>query len=194
MPRRRRQREIQRSNEKSCRGLQLGCVARLRGCVQRLKSNVRRWTFAAKCSTFIVSNPLTAVSTRTRIVTNRVCWQNVWITRSCYLLAERPFCSRFINFSLSSSFGLHLTRLGCNECHRSPGYTTPAAYDVGVHDKLGNTHFNPPSLRGISQRERYSHDNRARTLREVFTRFKHGYYDRTSPTWLSDLLTFLNSL
>ncbi len=84
---------------------------------------------------------------------------------------------------------------GCAECHRPPAYTTPDLYDVGLRDSQGLREFNPPSLRGVSQRYGLFHDNRAKGLREVFTRFGHGLEDRPlAPQELEALLAFLRSL
>lgn len=86
------------------------------------------------------------------------------------------------------------TRTGCTACHAPPAYTSPEAYDVGLHDKQGQTRFNPPSLRGVSQRDRLFHDNRARDLREVFDRFRHGLKTPLPARERDDLLRFLESL
>jgi YVTN family beta-propeller protein len=43
------------------------------------------------------------------------------------------------------------TDLGCVGCHKPPLYTTARTYDVGLRDEAGETKFNPPSLRGVSQ-------------------------------------------
>ena len=84
---------------------------------------------------------------------------------------------------------------GCVECHRPPEYTTPDLYDVGLHDSQGLREFNPPSLRGVSQRYRLFHDNRAGGLREVFVRYGHGLEGKPlSPEELEALLAFLRSL
>jgi YVTN family beta-propeller protein len=85
-------------------------------------------------------------------------------------------------------------RQKCATCHAPPAYTTPRTYDVGVHDELGQTHFNPPSLRGVSQAGPYFHDNRARTLEEVFTRHRHQLSGKLSEQEVRDLLHFLGSL
>jgi YVTN family beta-propeller protein len=82
----------------------------------------------------------------------------------------------------------------CATCHTPPSYTTPKAYDVGLHDELGGTHFNPPSLRGVSQGGPYFHDNRAVTLEEVFTRYRHQLAGKLSEEDVRDLLHFLGSL
>jgi YVTN family beta-propeller protein len=82
----------------------------------------------------------------------------------------------------------------CDRCHTPPEYTSKATYDVGLKDEVGNTHFNPPSLRGVSQGGRYFHDNRAATLAEVFTRYRHQLPDELSRQQLVDLLAFLGTL
>jgi cytochrome c peroxidase len=82
----------------------------------------------------------------------------------------------------------------CATCHAPPAYTSAKTYDVGIHDELGGKLFNPPSLRGVSQGGPYFHDNRARTLDEVFTRYRHQLAEKLTPEEMSDLLHFLNSL
>jgi YVTN family beta-propeller protein len=82
----------------------------------------------------------------------------------------------------------------CNTCHAPPTYTSPRTYDVGLRDEAGTTHFNPPALRGISQAGPYFHDGRARTLEEVFTRYRHRLADTLPQRDLADLLYFLRSL
>jgi cytochrome c peroxidase len=82
----------------------------------------------------------------------------------------------------------------CAKCHAPPSYTSPGTYDVGLRDEAGETHFNPPSLRGVSQGGPYFHDGRAATLEEVFTRHRHRLADALSDDELRDLLHFLRSL
>jgi YVTN family beta-propeller protein len=82
----------------------------------------------------------------------------------------------------------------CATCHTPPTYTSPKAYDVGLRDELGGSHFNPPSLRGVSQGGPYFHDNRARTLEEVFTRYRHQLTGPLSEQEVRDLVHFLGSL
>lgn len=83
---------------------------------------------------------------------------------------------------------------GCTSCHAPPHFTSARTYDVGIHDKSGQTKFNPPSLRGVIHRGPFFHDNRAASLRDVFTRFHHGDTDDISPADLDDLLKFLAGL
>jgi cytochrome c peroxidase len=84
---------------------------------------------------------------------------------------------------------------GCVHCHIPPlTYTSHEAYDVGFADERGLRKFNPPSLRGVGQGYHFLHDNRATTLEEVFTRFRHKVGEGLSPSELADLLRFLRSL
>lgn len=85
-------------------------------------------------------------------------------------------------------------RQKCGTCHTPPTYTFPKTYDVGLRDEAGEKNFNPPSLRGLSQAGPYFHDNRALTLPEVFTRYRHEMDRTISPKEIDDLLHFLNSL
>src|SRR5581483_632524 len=82
----------------------------------------------------------------------------------------------------------------CATCHAPPIYTSAKTFDVGIHDELGGKHFNPPSLRGVSQGGPYFHDNRAASLEEVFGRYRHQLSGALSSQELRDLLHFLGSL
>ncbi|MGD9854151.1 MAG: cytochrome c peroxidase [Planctomycetaceae bacterium] len=85
--------------------------------------------------------------------------------------------------------------LGCKHCHVPPvTYTIDTTFDVGVHDEAGLTKFNPPSLRGLSQRRRFLHDGRAASLEAVFTEHAHQLERALSPDELEPLLAFLQSL
>jgi len=83
---------------------------------------------------------------------------------------------------------------GCARCHTPPAYTSSKTYEVGLHDEVGNTHFNPPSLRGVSQGGPYFHDNRAITLEDVFTKYRHQLKGELSKSQQQDLVSFLRSL
>jgi YVTN family beta-propeller protein len=82
----------------------------------------------------------------------------------------------------------------CDRCHTPPEYTSKGSYDVGLRDEVGNTRFNPPSLRGVSQGGPYFHDNRVATLEEVFTRHRHQLTGELSQEELAGLLAFVGSL
>jgi hypothetical protein len=86
------------------------------------------------------------------------------------------------------------SELDCSLCHRPPKFTSPDVYDVGIHDEKGNSKFNPPSLIGLGQRDRFFHDLRAVTLEEVFLSHRHQLTRELSETELSELVAFLRSL
>jgi cytochrome c peroxidase len=85
-------------------------------------------------------------------------------------------------------------RRNCAECHAGETFTTPAAYDVGLVDKVGNRAFNPPSLRGLSHRGPYFHDASAGSLSEVFTKHGHPGSAEYPAEEVSDLVAYLRSL
>jgi cytochrome c peroxidase len=82
----------------------------------------------------------------------------------------------------------------CAKCHAPPEYTSPGRTDVGLSDEVGNRKFNPPSLRGVGEREPFLHDGRARTLEEVFDRYKHPRNTEWTPRDVTDLVAFLKTL
>jgi cytochrome c peroxidase len=95
----------------------------------------------------------------------------------------------------SATRGASLFRsLRCDSCHAPPSYTSPQVFDVGLHDKQGNKQFNPPSLRGVSQRGPFFHDNRAESLEAAFRDVGHQLDREISDSELRDLVAFLNSL
>ncbi len=83
---------------------------------------------------------------------------------------------------------------GCANCHAPPSYASQENFDVGLKDESGATRFNPPSLRGVSQRTAYFHDNRAATLSAVFREHQHPGESRYADDELRDFLAFLESL
>ncbi len=87
-------------------------------------------------------------------------------------------------------------REGCNECHKRPNYTSTKTFNVGLVDKAGNSEFNPPSLRGLSQRNSFLHDNSANSVEDLLFNQKHP--DPSGPDIHKNdraaLLHFLNSL
>jgi YVTN family beta-propeller protein len=82
----------------------------------------------------------------------------------------------------------------CGRCHAPPSYTTPQSHDVGLSDSQGNRRFNPPSLRGLSHRGPYFHDNSAASLEDVFQVHGHQLESELTGEELTSLLTFLQSL
>jgi cytochrome c peroxidase len=84
---------------------------------------------------------------------------------------------------------------GCARCHIPPlTYSSHGTHDVGFADERGLRKFNPPSLRGVGQGDRFLHDNRAANLEEVFTKFRHKVGSDIAAENLADLLRFLRSL
>jgi YVTN family beta-propeller protein len=87
-------------------------------------------------------------------------------------------------------------RFDCGRCHAPPVYTTAQVYDVGLEDEVGQVEFNPPSLRGVSQRAAWLHDNRAQRLSDVFTTYGHPHestFDLSADD-IDALVQFLNTL
>lgn len=82
----------------------------------------------------------------------------------------------------------------CAVCHPAPTFTTPKTYDVGLRDEAGETQFNPPSLRGLSQAGPFFHDGRAASAAEALVRFRHRLPDELSAEELQNLLRYLESL
>ncbi|RLS53083.1 MAG: hypothetical protein DWH91_15210 [Planctomycetota bacterium] len=57
---------------------------------------------------------------------------------------------------------------GCAQCHIPPlTYSSDVAFDVGHLDEAGHRTFNPPFLKGVSQRFHFFHDGSAHSLHEV---------------------------
>ena len=85
-------------------------------------------------------------------------------------------------------------RQGCMDCHAQPRFTTARTVEIGVEDESGRTQLNPPSLIGLSQRNRFFHDNRVEKLPEVFEQPGHQIKGNLSDDQMSALLAFLRSL
>ena len=86
-------------------------------------------------------------------------------------------------------------RVGCSECHSEDRYTSFGVYDVGIKDENEKGLFNPPSLRGLSQRgPMLFHDNRANGIRGVLVDEKHQLTEELSDRDLENLIQFLESL
>lgn len=84
--------------------------------------------------------------------------------------------------------------LDCQQCHAPPVFTTPKIYDVGLSDEMGNRQFNPPSLRGVGRRHALFHDGRAKSLNDVFVKYKHQLDRELSAVELNMLIEFLRSI
>jgi YVTN family beta-propeller protein len=58
----------------------------------------------------------------------------------------------------------------CSSCHSGPEFTDGKIHEVGLEDPRDVYRgFNPPSLRGVYDKDPYLHDGRAKTLRDVLT-------------------------
>lgn len=84
---------------------------------------------------------------------------------------------------------------GCSSCHNGfTSYTTDGIFDVGLRDEHGNAEFNPPSLSGVSQRDRFFHDGRAGSIEDVLIRFEHPARKSVSDRERQIIIEFLRSL
>ncbi len=83
---------------------------------------------------------------------------------------------------------------GCIQCHGGSAWTSSEIWDVGIHDEMGESRFNPPSLSGVSQRAPYFHDGRAGTLRDVLQSGHHNSETPLTDEQTSLLEVLLNSL
>lgn len=82
----------------------------------------------------------------------------------------------------------------CNRCHVPPTFTSPHVYDVELADEVGNRRFNPPSLRGVSQRAAFFHDGRATSLVDVFRVHHHPSNAQLAEAELTDLIAYLQTI
>lgn len=84
---------------------------------------------------------------------------------------------------------------GCSTCHNGfTSYTTDDTFDVGLSDANGQSQFNPPSLSGVSQRDRFFHDGRAASIEDVLTRFNHPAGNKLSDSDRRIIIGFLRAL
>lgn len=84
---------------------------------------------------------------------------------------------------------------GCSKCHNGfTSYTTDDTFDVGLSDAHGESRFNPPSLSGISQRDRFLHDGRARSIEDVLIRIEHPLQQSLPESDRKTLIEFLLAL
>ena len=86
------------------------------------------------------------------------------------------------------------TRLGCVQCHAGPNFTSAGTFDVGLGDEENRRLFNPPSLRGVGQRDRLFHDGRAAGLEDAIGRVRHKLEKPLSIEESTALLAYLRSL
>ncbi|MBX6314921.1 MAG: beta-propeller fold lactonase family protein [Isosphaeraceae bacterium] len=90
-------------------------------------------------------------------------------------------------------------KAACHTCHGGPEFTDGKIHDVGL-DEPGSVYhgFNPPSLRGVYDKDPYLHDGRARTLRDALTDAHDPEVvtglGRLTEEELEDLIAYLKSL
>jgi cytochrome c peroxidase len=82
----------------------------------------------------------------------------------------------------------------CAQCHAPPHFTVARVEDVHLPDEMGKRLFNPPTLRGISQRDAFFHDGRARALEQVFLKHQHPAERAWTNSDVADLVAYLRSL
>lgn len=85
-------------------------------------------------------------------------------------------------------------KLGCRECHSGATFTSDKIVRIGVTDGRKSLPLNPPSLVGVSQRNKLFHDNRVGSLEGVFDQPGHQKPLELPPKQMSALLAFLRSL
>jgi cytochrome c peroxidase len=83
---------------------------------------------------------------------------------------------------------------GCQNCHSGTALTSDGRYNVGLRDETGETQFNPPSLRGVSQRPPFFHDGRAATLTDVLKSSHHDTEHPLTDEQVERLLILLKTL
>jgi cytochrome c peroxidase len=86
------------------------------------------------------------------------------------------------------------TQRECAQCHAPPHFTVARVEDVRLPDEMGKRLFNPPTLRGISQRDAFFHDGRALSLKDVFWKHNHPADHVWSVEEVRDLVAYLRSL
>jgi YVTN family beta-propeller protein len=85
-------------------------------------------------------------------------------------------------------------RLECAQCHAPPNFTVSRTEDVQLLDEVQQRRFNPPSLLGISQRDAFLHDARAKSLPDVFLKHRHPHEREWQSDEVADLVAYLRSL
>jgi len=87
-------------------------------------------------------------------------------------------------------------KVGCAKCHPEPLYTDMKMYDVGSRGELDRRDdFDTPTLIESWRTAPYMHDGRYATMKEVFTKGKHGLNGvNLTPEQIDDLVEFVLSL
>ena len=76
------------------------------------------------------------------------------------------------------------SKAACNTCHGGPEFTDGKIHDVGLEERDDAYRgYNPPSLRGVYDKDPYLHDGRSKTLREALA----GPHSAEAVTGLGEL-------
>lgn len=98
-------------------------------------------------------------------------------------------------FAESIASGKRMFRsFNCQQCHNGKLYVSPDNANVGLVDERGESEFNPPSLAGVSQRARFFHDGRAKSLNELVEKYEHQLPRKLTKDEIADLVNFLKSI
>ena len=101
--------------------------------------------------------------------------------------------ARGVESSLAAKGRAIFKAQNCSECHAPGHYTTDGLRDAGLAGAQ-DLEFNPPTLRGVSQRQAWLHDGRATTLRSVFVDADHQQAGKLSSDDIDALIAFLRTL
>lgn len=90
------------------------------------------------------------------------------------------------------------TKATCVKCHSGSEFTDGKIHEVGLEERRDVYRgYNPPSLRGVYDKDPYLHDGRAKTLKDVITG-PHSPEElggtSLSPAEVDDLVAYLKSL
>jgi cytochrome c peroxidase len=91
------------------------------------------------------------------------------------------------------------SKAACNTCHGGPELTDGKIHVVGLEEPDDAYRgYNPPSLRGVYDKDPYLHDGRSKTLRDALSG-PHSPenvmgLETLSPAEMDDLIAYLNSL
>ncbi|MDX2038519.1 MAG: cytochrome c peroxidase [Isosphaeraceae bacterium] len=89
-------------------------------------------------------------------------------------------------------------KAACSSCHSGPEFTDGKIHEVGLETNEDYYRgYNPPSLRGVYDKDPYLHDRRAKTLEDVITGPHNPENlggESLSATEVADLIAYLKSL
>ena len=118
-----------------------------------------------------------------------------------YLKSLEPVASPYLvdgKLSPAAERGKELffsPQVDCGECHGEPLYTDLSLHDVasrGQYDRRET--FDTPTLIECWRTAPYMHDGKYATMKELFTKGKHGKVDKLNGRQIDDLVEFVLSL